>query len=394
MWYNTLAPIVGQAYAESDDGITWRRPELGMLDVSGAANYVDAPMGHFGLFLIDEGPAYAEPARRYKLAYYHEGMCVAFSADGLRFDAYRGNPVIPEYDPDIPKFEPGSNLVSDIIDGCWDPLGKEYLVACKVWQSGFPGTPPHAAEGLRRIVGMTTSKDFLHWERPRIIVTPDPDNGLEEFYGLKPMVRGNLYIGFLRVLRDDLPATPGGPVAGIGWTELATSRDRRVWIRHQEPFIDRDPRQGQWDHAMAWYGDCITVGDREYVYYGGYRAGHKIRGQRGDRTIGMGFLRKNGFVSRDVDDQGGSLKTPLALLPGEGLTVNADVRGELRVRLLDAKGDVVQGFDGDDCAVARGDSVSHRIRWRGKSTLPRDKPIALEFLLKDVDLYAFSFTKE
>ncbi|NWG13400.1 MAG: hypothetical protein HXY20_07705 [Acidobacteria bacterium] len=29
--------------------------------------------------------------------------------------------------------------------------------------------------------------------------------GIEEFYGFKPMVRGNLYLGFLRVLRDDLP---------------------------------------------------------------------------------------------------------------------------------------------------------------------------------------------
>jgi hypothetical protein len=64
---------------------------------------------------------------------------------------------------------------------------------------------------------------------------------------MEPMIRGNLYIGFLRGLRDDIGQ-------GIGWTELATSRDGRQWTRYQEKFIDRNPRQCTWDHAMPWLG--------------------------------------------------------------------------------------------------------------------------------------------
>ena len=40
--------------------IDWQLPELGLIDVDGsvANNLIDAPMGHFGLFMVDEGAAY------------------------------------------------------------------------------------------------------------------------------------------------------------------------------------------------------------------------------------------------------------------------------------------------------------------------------------------------
>ena len=36
---------------------------------------------------------------------------------------------------------------------------------------------------------------------------------------------GRTFIGFARVLRDDLPCDPGGPANGTGWSALMTSRD-------------------------------------------------------------------------------------------------------------------------------------------------------------------------
>ena len=383
MWYNAMAPKHGVAYAESQDGIKWVMPDLGL----SVENYIDAPFGHWGFTLIDEGPGYDEEKRRYKMAWYEgRGMCVAFSSDGLRFRPHDANPVIPTTLPDSDE-----NVISDIVDIAYDPLRGVYLLGCKLWRGGYPGTPKHASEGMRRTVGVSTSKDFVNWAKPTEIVTSDPNNGQEEFYGFKPKIRGNLYIGFLRVLRDDLPATPGGPVEGIGWTELLSSRDGRKWTRHQEPFIDRDSREGRWDHAMAWFGDIITVDGKEYVYYGGYRAGHKIRAQRGDRSIGMGVLRMNGFVSRDADTDGGFLKTPPAVLPGNLPTVNAVVRGEIRVRLVDTNGEVLPGFDWADCVALQGDSLAHRVKWRENAFVPKGKVVSLEFMMNDVELYGFDF---
>ncbi len=395
-WYNVKnpggAPYVCNCYAESDDGIKWVRPELGLVEAAGSKknSIIDAPLGHFGLFLVDEGPSYANKSRRYKMAYFGPGLAIAFSEDGLRWKEYEGNPVLPMDEGDTKEKQAGiGGYVSDIIEGCWDPIKQEYMIACKVNRNGHPGTPPHNSEGYRRLVSVTTSKDFLLWHRPELVMTPDPANGLEEFYGMKPMVRGNLYLGFLRVLRDDLPADAGGPVEGIGWTELATSREGRNWTRYQDKFIDRNPKPGTWDHAMGWFADCVTVGDKDYVYYGGYSAGHKV----GDREVGLAILRKNGFVSRDAGSKAGLLKTPLAQLPGKSITVNAVVRGELKVRVVDAKGKALKGFDWPDCAPIRGDSVAHPIKWRSGKNLPTFQQVSLEFSIRDGELYGFDLGK-
>jgi hypothetical protein len=390
-WYNVKnpggSPPLCHAYSESGDGITWQHPALGLVAVAGAKknSLIDAP-GHFGLVAVDEGPGFRDPSRRYKMAYFvqdqgsgKDGFCVAFSADGMRYRSYEHNPVLPQNAKD------GSNVISDIVEACWDPLKGKYLLNCKLWRKGYPGKPHHADKAHRRCVATATSTDFVTWDKPRLIMRPDPHNGLEEFYGCKPIVRGNLYLGFLRVLRDDLPATPGGPVEGIGWTELATSRDGQNWTRYQEPFIDRDTRPCVWDHAMAWYADDVTVGDKEYIYYGGYSAGHKV----GDREVGLAMLRKNGFVSRDAGSQRGLLRTPPVLLRGTSLTVNACVCGTMRVRLLDVTGKPIPGFDMADCRPIQGDGITLPVLWTGSLAAVKDKPVRIEFQMKDSQLYAF-----
>lgn len=396
-WYNlknfthggpSYSPALCYAYSESRDGIKWDYPNLGLIESNGSKdnNIIDAPLGHFGLFMVDEGSNYKDRTSRYKMAYYDGGLSVAFSQDGFHFVQHNGNPVLCHSVNNIPFNKPGyENVIGDIIDGCWDPFKCEYLLGCKLERNGYSGKPHHHEEGWRRCVGMSTSRDFITWEKPRLIITPDPENGLEEFYGFKPMILGNLYLGFLRVLRDDLPATQNGPVEGIGWTELLTSRDGLHWIRHQDVFINRNTRPDTWDHAMAWYADSITVGNQEFIYYGGYSEGHKV----GGREVGLAKLRKNGFVSRYAGKDGGWLKTPLIKFPGKCLNVNADVRGELRIRLLDSKGEVIPGFDWQDCVSINGNSICHEVLWHDCRLLPSEGCISLQFLLRDTDLYSF-----
>lgn len=108
----------------------------------------------------------------------------------------------------------------------------------------------------------------------------------------------------------------------------------------------------------------------------------------------MAVLRKDGFVSLDAGTEEGFLRTPVAVPSGAGLTVNAVVRGELKVRLVDADGGVLQGFDWQDCAAIRGDSTAHRVGWHGTSAVPTGRPLSLEFSLRDGELYAFDFTPQ
>jgi len=393
MWYNSIRVSgpppshhyeVSYRYTESEDGINWRESE-----------YVEKPHpDHFdvNLFLLDEGVAHRTPSERYKMATFAyvagvaRGMWVSHSADGIRFTSYPRNPVIPFSVDDTPPGKPGhKNIILDIIDGCWDPLKKEYLLGCGVGEGGYPGKAIRNFEGRRRCVGMSKSKDFVNWETPRIIVRPDPNNDLEEFYGFKPMVRGDLYLGFPRVLHDEGAADPDLPLEGVGWTELMTSRDGKTWVRYQDKFLDRNPVAGTYDHAMAWFGDCIQVGDKEYIYYAGYSEGHK----RGDRQMGLGTLRKNGFVSRDAGAQGGTFRTPLVALKGDDLTVNARVKGELRLRLLNGRNEPIEGFDWPDCSAIRGDSVRHRVRWSRPLSTLRARPLSMEYSLRETQLYGW-----
>lgn len=388
MWYNIRnnspdVPFTVYAYAESDDGLHWRRPKLGLVAINGSTdNNLFMVVRAFGLGFVDDGPAVADPARRYKMAYYRisdpQGLCVAFSADGVRFTDYAQTPVLTD--------------LGDIVDACYDPLRKGYVACFKAHSTeadGYRGSTPNAPEGYRRLVGESVSEDFIHWRDPWRVVVADPrEPGMWEFYGMAPQVRGDLYLAFLRVLRDDLPADAGGPVHGIGWTELATSRDGENWTRHREPFLDRDPEAGTWDHAMAWVGDCVTVDDRDYVYYGGYSAGHKV----GNRQIGVAVLRKNGFVSRDAGVRPGLLRTPMLRVDAAAITVNAEVGGELLVRVADRSGKPVSGFDWSDCAPTHGDKLAHPVRWNGKLASLRQEPVRLEFRLREAKLYGFDLT--
>ena len=402
MWYNVRnnTPDFWTcfAYAESDDGIHWRRPRLGLVEVNGskANNIYWKPNGiAFGLMLVDDGKQVADPNRRFKMAYSlyggktAGGIHVAFSPDGIRFTVYDQNPVLADEDWDDSRGRYHDYTdTGDIMDGCWDPFRKRYLMAVEVRsapEDRYQGKN-FADKEFFRLVAQSVSDDFIHWSVPARTMVSDPNEaGLWEFYGMKPQVRGNLYLGFVRILRDDVNADPDGPGWGIGWTELSTSRDGENWTRYREPFLDRNPQPGTFDHAHAWVGDCVTVGDKEFIYYCGYAEGHKV----GTRQNGLGFLRKDGFVSRDAGTLLGHLRTPVIIFDGAGLTVNAEVEGELRVRILDPDGKSLAGFGWDDCQPIRGDSVRHPVQWSGNLADLKDTPIRLEFALRKAKLYAF-----
>jgi hypothetical protein len=267
-----------------------------------------------------------------------------------------------------------------------DPLRNRYVATLSVYTTGPTWS------GQRGVTLQSTSPDLLQWEKPWYALTPvdGVDEGQTQFYAMNGYLqRGELLIGLVKVLRDDLRATgtPDGAF-GVGYTTLAWTRDGKHWVRDTEPFFEPDPDVDAWDHAHAWLDYQLPVGDRIYIYYGGYKYGHKMDRWEG-RQIGLVTMLRDRYVAREAGPDGGTLRTPLVILSAGEMTVNARVRGELRARLLDTAGEPIPGYDADDCRPVTGDGLALRIEWNAPlPDLPRT-PVQVEFVMRDAQLFAF-----
>ena len=54
----------------------------------------------------------------------------------------------------------------------------------------------------------------------------------------------------------------------------------------------------------------------------------------------------------------------------ECMTLNAAIRGSIRVELRDAAGKALAGYGFGDCGRMAGDALAHPVRWRDRRDLP------------------------
>lgn len=367
MWYNADQghQDVGLGSMESDDAVHWKRPHR---DLS------PPPGSHlrYGASVIDEGPGFSIKDQRFKYGWWlDDGLRIATSPDGFAWKLLTPGVVIP-HNHDIDSIH-------------WDPIRKRYLAFVSNYTTG-----PNWS-GKRRCAMESTSTDLIHWEKPWFVVTPDDskDEGETQFYCMSAILaRGDLLIGLVKVLRDELPLDPGGKRAGIGYTTLAWSYDGRTWTRDREPFLERNPVPATWDHAMSWIDCQLPVGDQVYLYYAGYARGHKIE-RFTERQIGLVRLPRDRYVARVAGPEAGTMRTPLMRIDGDRLTLNVDARGgEVRARLLTSDGRPVRGFGFEECLPITGDSLDAGVTWKGKKKLPKNQPVRLELQLRSAKLYA------
>ena len=161
MWYGAVDSWQGfhpgrsnmrLAYAESEDGIHWIKPKLGLQAYRGSTSNnllaIDREVYNSPLVLYD--PQEADPQRRFKMTfvgYHHQGLplkpllCVAFSPDGLRWTSYAGNPVVRNI------WAETSGLYR------WD--GIYYCNGQSTWPASNP----------KRTMVSFASGDFQHWEQ-------------------------------------------------------------------------------------------------------------------------------------------------------------------------------------------------------------------------------------
>jgi hypothetical protein len=398
MWYSCFAkgapltqerPLV-HAYAESKDGLNWRFPSLGLKEINGSKQNnalltCEIGINGYPVSVVDRGAQFPDSHKRFVFVGYlgtvrKLGVGIAFSADGITWKAHEKNPVLDHY-----AF---GQLRGDIVEVFYDKVNERYLMTLCVLSTkdeGFIAVSPRPNYS-RRLVALSESKDFINWTKPRRIIVSANKLDTTEFYGLTINYLNGLYVGLLRILRDDLAANPDGEIAGIGWTELAVSRDGENWQRLPGKFFDRNTTPGSWSNAMGWIGSVVYLEKEMFFYFGGYDSGHKV----GTRQIGISRMPLHRFMALEERlGKRGILKTKKFTTECTQLTLNCQ-SGHIRVQLLDKNGSVIPGYSLDDCDVLRGNSLSKTVKWKDKAELPDAKSdgIAVEIELQNASLWA------
>lgn len=372
-------------YAESDDGLHWKRPQLNFFSYNGYSptNIVLVGNGghssNYGVSVVVT-PDDPDPGRRYKMAYFdwwrkreqeYPGLSVAFSPDGLHWKKYPTGPLLRasygtpgqalpyEGETDRPWSIPLS--ISDALFAMYDPKRHVYVIYSKMWIDSPDGTMY-----WKHVMARTESKDFIHWSNPEIVLTPDDrDPPWLEFHAAPVFFYNDCYFALLQILHRSV----GHGVINI---ELAISRDGIHWKRpfRKHLFFQRSKGR-QFDSGSIFLDPTpIFLKDEFRFYYGGYSDGATSTSETKLLSgIGLATMQRDRFAGIEPLDTVGQVTMKVLNLRGVAkCLVNADAsNGSVRLEILGADERRIHGFTSDDALPIRGNDLSHVARWKART---------------------------
>jgi predicted GH43/DUF377 family glycosyl hydrolase len=381
MWYNRLRLVL---YATSRDGIHWERPELDLYEWRGSKpNNIVYPHFHSPSVVYN---ADADPNGRYAMlgcsSLSGRGYYVAHSPDGIEWELYPENPVLPS---------------SDTCTLAYDARTGEYLAFHK-------RTAMHLGE-RRRLVYLATSADLQNWSEPVLAMAPDEIDDIQvdreggrwaQFYNMSAFPYGDQFLGLVTHFRYAGPPERRGPLQsgddGPIDVQLVHSRDGRRWERCEDrsPVIPNGPHAYDAGCVLGVANGPVLVDDELWIYYTAITTTHGGFVPEKRITIALAKWRLDGFVSLDAGDTEGVVRTAPLTCAGDRLRVNANVAGRLTVAVLDGSGTPVRGYTHATCKPVEGDSVRHAVAWEKHDRLPKSRVISLEFRITDASLFSYT----
>lgn len=362
-------------YAESDDGIDWRKPDLGLVEFNGSTqnNIVWDGLGTHNFTPFKDRNPGARPDARYKAVAsrqgsYPDGELFAFkSPDGIHWERMGEEPILT-----TGAFD-SQNLIF------WDATEGEYRAYWRDFRDGM------------RDIRTASSEDFRRWSESRWLTYPGAARRHLYTNQVMPHPRApHLLIGFPTrfVRRDGVPLTEG---------LLMSSRDRRTFHRWPEALIRPGPNPDKWQNRSnyIWWGLVATPSNAqeappEWSLYvnEGYREGDYT-------SIRRYTIRKDGFVSIHAPMSGGQFLSRPFTFEGSTLTLNVATAaaGSVRVELQTPSGEPIDGHALSDSDVLYGNTLSKTVRWEGEADVSdlAGRPVRLRIQLKDADLYSLRF---
>jgi len=399
LWYTCRdkAKRPNVALAESQDGIHWTKPNLGIVDYDGnKENNLTGLTSLEGVVMLDPN-APAQERYVYVTHQWKEGMVRFYSPDGVHWQ--RDKTTLLHLGADT------QNITF------WDERLQKYVLYLRGWQRGVE-KKLYRTVVRTELPNLTTPltnapsrKSLFPWGKDNVAVIgtefptvfaadeKDPPNCdvytiAAQPYPLDP----RWYVGFPSMFQREQRISDGRlEVQFIG------SRDGITWQRY-----DRKPYAplglaGSPSANMTFMGAGLIVrGDEIWQYGTGYASHHGDAAARERKTDGVIFRyvqRLDGFVSADFGDESGRCVTAPVKVEGTRLLLNVDTGalGALRVSLLDTSGNPLAGFSADDCTLLRTNSTHAEVTWKDRHDVAtlKGRDVRVVFTGSRAKLYSF-----
>jgi hypothetical protein len=399
------------SYAESDDGINWRKPVLNMVGFNGSkANNICFPgdltrwVEGCGVF-VDPS---AEDEERYKMVFRDSGgLKGAYSSDGLSWKLKDGVFAIRGLDT--------QNTAT------YDPALRRYVayIRSNSVNYGGLGVGKHSVQPVMR--GRSVARievpefgNYPYWSLPEVVLAPDIEDGLcVDFYTCPYSHYGNVHYMLF---------SPYNHWGGNLNIQVAVSRDNRQWVRPtRATLVENGGEPGSYDQYRIYAGPGILPAGKDHIaiYTRSGQGPHPHSVAKGwkpgvwktwkglpEGCMGRVRFGRDRIVGIEAGSEEGNFGTRELIFEGRSLVVNAEPTGpdaELRVQIVtgvrtqfhhEAKNPApITGRTFEECKPITTDELDGVVTWENGSDLGRwsGKPVRLHFHLRSMRLYAFQF---
>ena len=438
-WYTASEPEKDAhewvlAYAESDDGLVWRKPDLDICQWKGhtQTNIVLSPEigGGFILPSVIKNPDVDGPKRWEMYVFimlgpdsdgavkglpapeslgHHPfgwGLYRFFSPDGLHWtisdgplyfwDGRKGAQTMPAFVFD-PRYRADGTYVHKKPDGSYVLFQKMPLLHAVRTTRSVCGWG-----SILRTWGRSTSDDGLHWSPPILLLVPDDrDPGDLAIIEMSVALGDGRHLGIFGRMHSNEADVDLGFAAGTDSNDRWFRPGRRACLNNP-PLGDIGGGQFRLFHSP------IECDGKIHAYFGAFDGLHgNPENPAKDEATLWGEWFYFGGMGRAVWQAdrlwaigpfaGGAHPASVTTLPqanvtGKRLFVNARAiaDGALAAELLDSAGNVVKGYSLADSASLRADDHDFAMSWKGGKTSPADG-LRVRFNLRRSWLYSFEW---
>ena len=408
MWYNAWPKdwdgqnvnLVG--YAESTDGLNWRRPVLNLLEYGNRPNNL-CNLGFCmpGVFIDPTAAA----SHRYRatgcvepgtvscgVRVERRGYYTAHSADGLFWEL--DSATAPWHS-------------SDVITSIYHPGQARAIAMMK--------NNPRVLNVPRRSIWEASLRAGV-WSTPFSALVPDEFDDIcalsrgfasGDYYGMGMLAAGTGTVGFLWQFRHTLPRTPVRGYGVFGAVDITLAYQAREGDRWQHApgrpdFISHG--SAPWNAGAVYTATGpVEIGDEQWLYFGGWRRSHgwyvdeewQVSAALRDQMVREGAIRigvarwpKHRLFGFYADPEGiltldlGTPAGPCELL----LNYQAERGGSVRVALEN-----MADYSLEQAVPLTGDALQGVVAWQGKGAitpLPGQRLVA-RIYLQQATLYAY-----